>query len=61
LALTIQDDDPIWQAQGARMELGRRYFVMTKKGYFGLGSPSVPDGDVLALLAESSCPWYLQK
>lgn len=61
LSLEVYDSDPGWQSQAKRLELSSRHFVVTRKGYFGLGSPGVQKGDVLALLAGSACPWYLRK
>lgn len=60
LAFPTQEEDPPWQSQAVRMELSKRHFVVTKKGYFGLGSPGVQKDDFLVLLAGSSSPWYLR-
>ncbi|KIW71604.1 hypothetical protein PV04_03747 [Phialophora macrospora] len=61
LLMRMEAVEPPWQYQGARAELSPRHFVISKKGYFGRGSPGVRVGDSITLLAGSAYPWCLRR
>lgn len=50
-----------WGSQGMRRQLTPHILIKTKQGYFGLADPSVQRGDVVALLAACSYPFYLRR
>lgn len=56
-----QEEDPRWESVEVRSALTEHRFIVTKKGFFGLASPGVKRGDMLAIMAGSESPWYLRK